>query len=162
MARDIRCPSNGSARCHERRCVICLCFMEVYFYSHTKLTVNRVLRRHNDAVYYPLAIRAVAQQIDQLYWDSAADGSTEYGADGAEDSDVGRIDDLTRDEYVKGFFVRHSSLFASNTTSGSSPSCQIHGKTLQSTQNSYAGCISCPNVDKSFKTSWLLIGSYNL
>ena len=62
--------------------------------------MNRVLRRHNDAVYYPLAIRAVAQQIDQLYWDYDIHSSSEHEVDGTEDSEIGRIDDLTRDEYV--------------------------------------------------------------
>ncbi|OCK84363.1 hypothetical protein K432DRAFT_320534 [Lepidopterella palustris CBS 459.81] len=34
--------------------------------------VNRQLRRHNKTVYSSLSIRHVAEQIDQLYWDSAA------------------------------------------------------------------------------------------
>jgi len=84
--------------------------MEDQSRSYIKVLVNRVLRRHNDAVYYPLAIRAVAQQIDQLYWDSATHGSSENGADGTEDSKIGRIDDLTRDEYVKKSYTQLNSL----------------------------------------------------
>lgn len=57
--------------------------------------MNRILQRHNDSVYYPLAIRAISQQIDQLYWESAAPSST---ADDTEDAEIGALDDLARDE----------------------------------------------------------------
>jgi hypothetical protein len=60
--------------------------------------VNRTLRRHNDSVYYPLAIRAIAQQIDQLYWESAAPSSSVDGADNDEGAEIGTLDNLARDE----------------------------------------------------------------
>jgi hypothetical protein len=62
--------------------------------------VNRILRRHNDTVYYSLAIRVIAQQIDQLYWDSAVPESTEHNHKLDDDSELFQTDDLTHDEYV--------------------------------------------------------------
>ncbi len=62
--------------------------------------VNRILRRHNDAVYYSLAIRAVAQQIDQLYWDSSSPEPAERNRGLDDDSELRQTDDLTHDEYV--------------------------------------------------------------
>jgi hypothetical protein len=63
-------------------------------------TVNRILRQHNDAVYYSLAIRAVAQQIDRLYWDFSEPKSTAHNRGFDEDSELHQTDDLTHDEYV--------------------------------------------------------------
>lgn len=71
-------------------------------------TVNRILRRHNDTVYYSLAIRAVAQQIDQLYWDSSAPESTEHDRGLYDDSELCQNDDLTHDEYVTPFVPLHT------------------------------------------------------
>jgi hypothetical protein len=62
--------------------------------------VNRILRQHNDAVYYSLAIRAIAQQIDRLYWDSSAPESSAHNHGLDEDSELHQTDDLTHDEYV--------------------------------------------------------------
>jgi len=70
-------------------------------------TVNRILRRHNNAVYYSLAIRAVAQQIDQLYWDSSVPESTEHNRSLDEDGELRQTDDLTHDEYVISLVPLH-------------------------------------------------------
>lgn len=60
----------------------------------TRNSVNRTLRRHSDTVFYPMAIRAVAHQIDQLYLESTAPSSSED----APDFDVGQLDDLSREK----------------------------------------------------------------
>ena len=70
--------------------------------------VNRILRRHNDAVYYSLAIRAVAQQIDQLYWDSSSPESAERNRGLDDDSELRQTDDLTHDEYVTSLAAPHT------------------------------------------------------
>jgi len=67
------------------------------------VAVNGILKRHNDTVYYPLAIRAVAQQIDQLYWDSAAPESSQRHGELGDESELRKTDDLTHDEYVISF-----------------------------------------------------------
>ena len=70
-------------------------------------TVNRILKRHNDTVYYSLAIRAVAQQIDQLYWKSSAPESAEYDRGLDDNSELRQTDDLTHDEYVTSLTPLH-------------------------------------------------------
>ena len=69
--------------------------------------VNRILKLHNDAVYYSLAIRAVAQQIDQLYWDSSTPESAESNRGLDDDSELHQTDDLTHDEYVNSLAPLH-------------------------------------------------------
>ena len=69
--------------------------------------VNGILRQHNDAVYYSLAIRAVAQQIDQLYWESSAPESAANNRGLDEDSELHQTDDLTHDEYVISLPIRY-------------------------------------------------------
>ena len=60
--------------------------------------VNRLLRRHNQEVYFPLAVRNVAQQIDELYWDAA--GARTNGADNVQDDSVIRESDDLADDAV--------------------------------------------------------------
>jgi hypothetical protein len=70
------------------------------------LSVNRRLRRHTKVAYGSLSIRHVAEQIDELYWNSAAPElevqDSEIEHDGEEStSNVPRVgDNLRLDEYV--------------------------------------------------------------
>ena len=60
-------------------------------------SVNRLLKRHAKIVYSTLAIRHVAEQIDKLYWQSAAPVESQ---DRAEDDVLRQGDDLTSTEKV--------------------------------------------------------------
>jgi hypothetical protein len=57
---------------------------------------NEIVRRHNNSVYDGVAIRNVARQIDELYWQSTNPEDPLYGEDEDEPLRVG--DDLTRVE----------------------------------------------------------------
>ena len=65
-------------------------------------SVNRLIRRHNKAVYSSLAVRHVAEQIDTLYWEAGAADQHVYStssADGAvDDALLRRRDNLRLDE----------------------------------------------------------------
>jgi hypothetical protein len=57
---------------------------------------NEIVRRHNNSVYDGVAIRNVARQIDELYWQSTNPEDPLYGEE--EDEVVMQGDDLTTDE----------------------------------------------------------------
>lgn len=65
------------------------------FYADTCASVNRQLRRHTKAAYSSLAVRHVAEQIDQLYWDAAAPDVDVEDFDDPEDGILRVGDDLT-------------------------------------------------------------------
>lgn len=77
--------------------------------------VNRVLRRHNKAVYSSLSIRHVAEQIEKLYWDAGA--PTLDAHDVWDDDDALKEgDDLCLDECVplRTLNVEHPRLTSGN------------------------------------------------
>lgn len=62
--------------------------------------MNRQIRRHSKSSYSSLAIRAVAEQIDNLYWRSA-EPDHEIGEDAEEENRVVQVeDDLSKERYV--------------------------------------------------------------
>jgi len=60
------------------------------------MIANEIVRRHNNSVYDGIAIRNVARQIDELYWQSSNPEDEVVGEEGDEILRVG--DDLTADE----------------------------------------------------------------
>lgn len=59
------------------------------------------MKRHNNSVYDGVAVRNVARQIDELYWQSTNPEDPLYGEDN--DEVLRQGDDLTRNEYVLDF-----------------------------------------------------------
>lgn len=59
---------------------------------------NDIVKRHNNSVYDGVAIRNLATQIDQLYWQATTPEDPLYGED--LDEVLRQGDDLTTDEYV--------------------------------------------------------------
>lgn len=63
--------------------------------------VNRVVRRHNTSTYDELAIRAIAEQIDTLYWEASAPDLDEEDELFNDDELVRHGDDFTTQRQVR-------------------------------------------------------------
>ncbi|KAL2353565.1 kinetochore complex Fta4 of Sim4 subunit, or CENP-50-domain-containing protein [Cryomyces antarcticus] len=68
-------------------------------WAHKKV-VNRLLQHHNKSVYYSLAVRHVAEQIDKLYWAAGAPDANVTNDGSADDGIPPEDADLTTDETI--------------------------------------------------------------